>query len=144
MLERAGAHGAGKDGVRLVVMSQDLMNKRFVSAFAPLTALAIGILPLNALAGTVAFVGAGLLGGSLESCFNDMKVAADKAGFTESQETFMDDDKKAGDFHAGKKDSPLHVTARCDPARGVWAIAVSGIDPQEAVSAYNAVVKALQ
>lgn len=114
------------------------------SLLAPMSALVMGVSASSALAGTVAFVGAGLLGGTMEACFKDMKVAADKTGFTESQQTLMDEDNKAGDFHASKKDSTLHVTARCDPARGVWAIAVSGIDPQEAVNAYNAVVKALE
>ncbi len=45
-------------------------------------------------AGTTAYVGGGLLSGTVESCIKAMKTAADKTGFTESQETLMSDDKK--------------------------------------------------
>ncbi len=95
-----------------------------------------------ALAGTSAYVTAGLLSGSVEKCLQDVIAAANKAGFTESQETLMDNDKKAGDFHADQKGSTLHMTARCGPPEGVWSIAVSGIDNEQTFKGHNEVLKA--
>jgi hypothetical protein len=94
-------------------------------------------------AGTTAYVAGGLLSGSAETCLKDMKVAADKTGFSESQQILMDDNKKAGDFHANQKGSPLHFTARCNPVDGVWSIAVSGIDNQQTYEEFNKVFDAM-
>jgi hypothetical protein len=120
------------------------MSKKLFLSVTQLAVLSLSMSAPCALAGTSAYVTAGLLGGNIESCLKDMKTAADKAGFTESQETVMDDDKKAGDFHADQKGSPLHVTARCDPATGVWSIAVSGIDSQQTVNEFNRIMKAFE
>jgi hypothetical protein len=94
-------------------------------------------------AGTSAYVGGGLLSGTVESCIKNMKTAADNTGFTESQETVLSKDKRSGDFHADSKDSPLHFTATCDPATGIWAIAISGIDNSKTYESYLNVWKAI-
>jgi hypothetical protein len=73
-------------------------------------------------------VGGRLLSGTVEACLKDTKTAADKNGFKVSQETFMSDDKKSGNFHANHKDSPMHLTAICTPKAGVWSMDVSGVD----------------
>lgn len=113
--------------------------------FAPVAlAIPLSILPLNALAGTSAYVTGGLLKESMEECFKSIKGAADKSGFTEDQETILDDDKKAGDFHANQKGSPLHLTARCDPKEGVWSVAVSGIDNKQTLDGYNKFFKGFE
>ena len=96
----------------------------------------------SALAGTSAYVTGGLLNGSLDKCLGDAKKAATKTGFTESQVVVMDDDKKAGDFHADQKGSTLHMTFRCDPPQGVWSAAVSGVDNEQTFNGYNEVMKA--
>jgi len=95
-----------------------------------------------ALAGTSAYVTGGLLSGGLQKCLEDAKKAATKAGFTEYQEVLMDEDKRAGDFHADQKDSTLHMTMRCDPQRGIWSVAVSGVDNEQTYKGYNAVMDA--
>ncbi len=95
-------------------------------------------------AGTTAYVTGGLLSGGLDKCIKDAKVAATKAGFSESQEVLLDDDKKAGDFHADQKGSTLHMTVRCAPPQGVWSLAVSGIDNEQTYKGYNEVLKAFE
>ena len=112
----------------------------FIATSAVIGAMTAAVSP--ALAGTSAYVTGGLLGGGLEKCLTNAKKAATKAGFTETQEVLMDDDKKAGDFHADQKDSTLHMTARCDPPRGIWSIAVSGVDNEQTYKGFNEVLKA--
>jgi hypothetical protein len=119
------------------------MRELFSTAVVSVAAIAtLGGASPSAFAGTSAYVTAGLLSGGLEKCLQEVKAAANKAGFTESQETVMDDDKKAGDFHADQKGSTLHMTARCDPPEGVWSLAVSGIDNEQTFKGYNEVMKA--
>jgi len=107
-------------------------------------AISLGILPTDAMAGTTAYVTGGLLKETMEECFKSIKSAADKSGFTEYQETILDEDKKAGDFHADQKSSPLHLTARCDPREGVWSVAVSGIDEDQTLEGYNRFFKSFE
>ena len=114
------------------------MKKRNFTRFAPLVlAVALGAPTAGAMAGTTAFVTGGLLKQSMDECLKSMKSAANKSGFTEYQETLLDDNKKAGDFHADQKDSPLHVTARCDPQEGVWSVAISGVDTDQTLEGYK-------
>ena len=93
-------------------------------------------------AGTRSYVTGDLLSGDVQTCLNNMKLAADKAGFTEQQFKAISDNKKVGDFHADKKDTPLHFTGHCDPTNGVWAIGVSGIDDDQTFKAFTKVVDA--
>jgi hypothetical protein len=109
-----------------------------------LLAVSMGILPGEAIASTTAYVTGGLLKETMEECFKSIKSAADKSGFTEYQETLLDEDKKAGDFHADQKNSPLHLTARCDPQEGVWSAAVSGIDEDQTLEGYNSFFKGFE
>lgn len=119
-----------------------IMKLRFWLAGQALTAV-VAIAPISAMAGTIAYVGGGLLSGSVEACLKNMKTAADKNGFTESQETIMSDNKKEGDFHADHKDSPMHFTGSCAPNAGVWSIGVSGIDNDKTFEMYGKVWKAI-
>ena len=114
----------------------------FAAISATLSVLTNPTLP--ALAGTSAYVGGGLLSGGLDKCLQDAKKAATKAGFSEYQEIVMDENKKAGDFHADQKDSTLHMTMRCDPPEGVWSIAVSGVDSEQTLKGYNDLMKAFE
>jgi hypothetical protein len=121
------------------------MKKLSLIALSTMTAITtLGTVPPSALAGTSAYVSGGLLDGGLEKCLQDAEKAATKAGFTESQETVLDDGKKAGDFHADQKGSTLHMTFRCDPPNGVWSIAVSGIDNEETFNGFNKVMEAFE
>ena len=106
-------------------------------------AVVVAVAPAAAIASTTAYVGGGLLSGTVEACIKDMKTAADKNGFTESQETIMSDDKKSGDFHANHKDSPMHFTANCSPKAGVWSMSVSGIDNDMTFEMYGKVWDAI-
>jgi hypothetical protein len=120
------------------------MKTRFSACIAPLAVvLSLAAAAQDGVAGTMAFVTGGLLSGGVETCLKDIKAAAAKAGFTEFQETLFDDDKKAADFHADQKQSPLHLTARCDPKTGVWSVAVSGIDAEKTLEGYNRFFEAL-
>ena len=106
-------------------------------------AVVVAAAPAAAIASTTAYVGGGLLSGTVEACIKDMKMAANKNGFTESQETIMSDDKKSGSFHANHKDSPMHFTANCAPKAGVWSMSVSGIDNDMTFEMYGKVFDAL-
>ena len=106
-------------------------------------AVVVAVAPAAAIASTTAYVGGGLLSGTVEACIKDMKMAADKNGFTESQETIMSDDKKSGDFHANHKNSPMHFTAFCSPKAGVWSMSVSGIDNDMTFEMYGKVLDAI-
>ena len=121
------------------------MNKHSLPGTALLGGLLLALSTATSpsLAGTNAYVGSGLLSGSVEDCLKDMKGLADKTGFTEAQEVVMSNDKKSGDFHADKKDSSLHLVAKCDPATGVWALAVSGIDNQQTYDEFSKAFDAL-
>jgi hypothetical protein len=119
-----------------------VMKLTFWLTVQALTAV-VAVAPIGAMAGTTAYVGGGLLSGSVEVCLKNMKTAADKNGFTESQETIMSDNKKEGDFHADHKDSPMHFTGSCAPNVGVWSIGVSGIDNDKTYEMYGKVWEAI-
>ena len=81
----------------------------------------------TAIAGTSAYVTSGTLSKTVDQCLKDMKALAQKTGFTVAQETLIDKNGMAGDFHADKAEAPLHFTARCNSVSKTWGIAVSGI-----------------
>jgi hypothetical protein len=91
----------------------------------------------SAVAGTSAYVTSGTLTKTVDQCLKDMKSIAEKTGFTVSQETLIDKNGMAGDFHADKAGAPLHFTARCNSVSKTWGIAVSGINNDETFSQYQ-------
>ena len=91
----------------------------------------------NAVAGTSAYVTSGTLTKTVDQCLKDMKSTAEKTGFTVAQETLIDKNGMAGDFHADKAGVPLHFTARCNSVSKTWGIAVSGINNDQTFSQYK-------
>jgi hypothetical protein len=91
----------------------------------------------SAVAGTSAYVTSGTLTKTVDQCLDQMRTIAQKTGFTVAQETLIDKNGMAGDFHADKAESPLHFTARCNSISKTWAVAVSGIDSDQAFSQYK-------
>ena len=91
----------------------------------------------SAIAGTSAYVTSGTLTKTVDQCLKDMKALAQKTGFTVAQETLIDKNGMAGDFHADKAGVPLHFTARCNSVSKTWGIAVSGINSDQTFSQYK-------
>ena len=91
----------------------------------------------NAIAGTSAYVTSGTLTKTVDQCLKDMKSTAEKTGFTVAQETLIDKNGMAGDFHADKAGAPLHFTARCNSVSKTWAVAVSGTNSDQTFSQYK-------
>ena len=91
----------------------------------------------SAVAGTSAYVTSGTLTQTVEQCLNQMRTIAQKTGFTDSQQTVMDRNGKAGDFHANQASASLHFTARCNSVSKTWGIAVSGINSDQTFSQYK-------
>ena len=91
----------------------------------------------SAVAGTSAYVTSGTLTQTVEQCLNQMRTIAQKTGFTVAQETLIDKNGMAGDFHADKAGAPLHFTARCNSVSKTWGIAVSGINNDQTFSQYK-------
>ena len=91
----------------------------------------------TAFAGTSAYVTSGTLTKTVDQCLKDMKSIAEKTGFTVAQETLIDKNGMAGDFHADKAGVPLHFTARCNSVSKTWGIAVSGINSDQTFSQYR-------
>ena len=111
------------------------------SAFAFLSSLiSIAITSAPSLASPFVYTTGGLLTTDLKTCMANAKNAATKAGFTGTQEEFLDDDKKDGNFYAFKPDAPLSLAIRCFPTNGVYSLAVSGINND---AAWNALGKLL-
>jgi hypothetical protein len=105
--------------------------------------LATTLLCPTAKASTTIYTFGGLLSGNLKECLSNAKMAATKAGFSESQQDILDANQKAGDFHASKPGSPLSMSMRCDPSLGVYSIGVSGVDSKETFDSLRAIVKSL-
>ena len=91
----------------------------------------------NAIAETSAYVTSGTLTQTVVQCLKDMKSTAEKTGFTVAQETLIDKNGMAGDFHADKAGALLHFTARCNSVSKTWGIAVSGINNDQTFSQYK-------
>ena len=101
------------------------------------TALTISAITGNAVASTSAYVTSGTLTKTVDHCLKDMKSTAEKTGFTVAQETLIDKNGMAGDFHADKAGAPLHFTGRCNSVSKTWGISVSGINNDETFSEYK-------
>lgn len=110
---------------------------RAIKCILPIVALLVYGTASNAVAGTSAYVTSGNLTKTVEQCLKDMSVLAEKTGFTIAQETLMDKNGMAGDFHADKAGAPLHFTARCNSVSKTWGIAVSGINNDQTFSQYK-------
>jgi hypothetical protein len=91
----------------------------------------------SAVAGTSAYVTSGTLTQTVEQCLNLMSTIAQKTGFTIAQQTVIDKNGKAGDFHADQASGSHHFTARCNSVSKTWAVAVSGINSDQTFSQYK-------
>lgn len=91
----------------------------------------------SAVAGTSVYVTSGTLTQTVEQCLNQMRTIAQKTGFTDAQQTVMDKNGKAGDFHADQSSASLHFTARCNSVSKTWAVAVGGIDSDRTFTRYK-------
>jgi hypothetical protein len=91
----------------------------------------------SAVASTSAYVTSGTLTKTVDQCLDQMRSIAQKTGFTLAQETLIDKNGMAGDFHADKAGVPLHFTARCNSVSKTWGIAVSGINSDQTFSQYK-------
>jgi len=91
----------------------------------------------SAVAGTSAYVTSGTLTKTVDQCLDQMRSIAQKTGFTVAQQTVIDNNGKAGDFHADKANTSLHFTARCNSVSKTWAVAVSGINSDQTFSQYK-------
>jgi len=91
----------------------------------------------SAVASTSAYVTSGTLTKTVDQCLDQMRSIAQKTGFTLAQQTVMDNNGKAGDFHADQASTSLHFTARCNSVSKTWAVAVSGINSNETFIQYK-------
>jgi hypothetical protein len=110
---------------------------RATKSVPPIIALLVYGAAGTAIAGTSAYVTSGTLTQTVVQCLKDMKSTAEKTGFTVAQETLIDKNGMAGDFHADKAGAPLHFTARCNSVSKTWGIAVSGINNDQTFSQYK-------
>lgn len=91
----------------------------------------------SAVAGTSAYVTSGTLTKTVDQCLDQMRTIAHKTGFTIAQQTVMDRNGKAGDFHADQASASLHFTARCNSVSKTWGVAVSGLNSDQTFSQYK-------
>jgi len=100
-------------------------NKVKVLSFA-ITGLTLLAGAPAALAAPDVYTTAWLEGRDLASCLARAKEVATQNGFKDSQETVMDDDKKAASFFASSDSLPLSLAIRCRPTEGLISIGVAG------------------
>jgi len=99
--------------------------------------LVIATIESNAIAATSAYVTSGNLVKTVDQCLKDMRSIAEKSGFTVAQETLIDKNGMAGDFHADKANAQLHFTARCNSVSKTWAISVSGTNNDQTFAQFR-------
>ena len=110
---------------------------RPIKSALPIIALPLYSVAGNAIAGTSVYVPSENLTKTVDQCLKDIEWIAQKTGFMVAQETLIDKNHVAGDFHADQKDAPLHFTAGCNSVSKTWGIAVSGMNIRQTFSQYQ-------